>query len=165
MEQLAYSVAARNGVIPNHFEATDLVRLLQNRLLGYQALAESLIACRKAFITSDLDGIMQSVEIQSAHCAEIARAEQSILAYAQTAVASGEDLLARLAAPEAERASDVLRRTVELRNVILELNRTHGGIIRKLAHSNAVLRNIYANALVYADPRLDQSAPCRTLEE
>ena len=165
MEQLVYSVAARTGVISSHADATDLVRLLQSRLLGYQALADSLIACRKTYITSDLDGIMQSVEIQSVHCAEIARAEESIRAHAEAAAARGEGLLARLTAPEAERATNALRCTAELRNAILELNRTHAGIIRKLAHNNAVLRHLYANALVYADPRLDQSSPCRTLGE
>ncbi len=165
MEHLVYSVAVHSGVVPIHSDATDLVCLLQSRLLGYQALVENLVACRKAYINSDLDGIVQSVEIQSARCAEIARAEESIHAHEQTAATCGEGLLDQLAAPEAERASEVLRRTAELRNAVLELTLTHAGIIRELAHNNAVLRNLYANALVYADPRLSQSGPCRTLEE
>ncbi len=164
MEQLVYSVAVHNGVVPIHSDATDLVCLLQSRLLSYQALAENLVACRKAYINSDLDGIVQSVEIQSARCAEIVRVEESIRAHAHTAAACGEGPLDQLAAPEAERASDVLRRTAALRNVVQELTRTHAGIIRELAHNNAVLRNLYANALVYSDPRLNQSGPCRTLE-
>jgi hypothetical protein len=165
MEQLVYSIAVRNGVVPSRSNATDLVRLLQSRLLSYQGLAESLVACRKVFINSDLDGIMQSIEVQSAHCAEIARADERIRVHTQTAAACGQGLLDQLAAPEAERVSDVLRRTAELRNAILELSRTHAGIIRKLAHNNAVLRNLYANALVYADPRLSQNGSCRSLEE
>src|SRR2546427_12667247 len=101
MEQLVYSVPARNGVISSHSDAADLVRLLQGRLQSYQALADGLIACRKAYITSDLDGIMQSVEVQSALCAEIARAEESIRAHAEAATACGEGLLARLCPPRA----------------------------------------------------------------
>ncbi|SRR6266700_1615251 len=165
MEQLVYSVAARNGVIAVHSDAADLMRLLQSRLVNYQALAESLIACRQAYIASDLDEIMRSVEVQSSYCLEIERAEENIRASAQTATACGRGPLEYLTATEAERASDMLLRTAELRVGIQELNRTHAGIIRKLAHNNALLQNLYSNALVYADPRLSQSGPCRTLEE
>jgi methyl-accepting chemotaxis protein len=165
MEQLVYSIAARNGVISTHSDAADLMRLLQTRLANYQALAESLIASRQAYINSDLDEIMRSVEVQSSHCLEIARAEEHIRAHAQTATACGREPLEHLTATEAEQASDILLRTAELKVGILELNRTHAGIIRKLAHNNAVLQNLYSNALVYADPRLSQSGPCRTLEE
>jgi hypothetical protein len=165
MEQLVYSVAARNGVISSHSDAADLMRLLQDRLASYQALAENLIACRKAYISGDLDEIIRSVEVQSAHCFDIGRIEEGIRAQTQAATASGRRPLEHLTAADAERASDALLRTAELRVGILELNRTHAGIVRKLAHNNAVLQNLYSNALVYADPRLSQSGPCRTLEE
>src|SRR5258708_35685698 len=102
MEQLVYSVAARNGTISSHSDAADLMRLLQTRLTSYQALAENLIACRKAYINSDLDGIVQSVEVQSAHCLEIARIEENICAHTETAAACGRKPLEQFDAAEAE---------------------------------------------------------------
>src|SRR5205807_7552451 len=136
------------------------LRLLQTRLTTFVALAESLISCRAAFIRSNLDAIMQAVEIQSSHCNEIMRVEEGLAHYADPA--SHPKFLSPA---ETERSQELLRRHVEIKHTIQQLNRTYAGLVRKAAHNNAVLRNMYATALVYADPRPSQGAVCGRTEE
>jgi hypothetical protein len=162
MEQIAYTVAARYGGSAACFSSADFVRLLESRLRAYEALAQSLIGCRGDFIQSDIDGIMQWVELQSSHCTEITRAEEKLGHHGL----SGNGALPEYLSPaEVERATELLRRTTQLQHAIQQLNRIHAGLIRKAAHNNAVLRNLYATALVYADPRLGPGASCAGTEE
>src|SRR5690242_21636798 len=107
MEQLVYSVAA-GAIHGSHaaLSSTGYLHLLEARLQSFEALAESLTACRAAFIHSNLDAIMQSVEIQSAHCNEIVRAEQGLSNYANPASSPHPKFLSPA---EAERANELLR--------------------------------------------------------
>ena len=155
MEQLVYTVAAGSHGGSAALSGRGYLCLLETRLQSFEALAQSLVACRPAFIHSNLDAIMQSVEIQSSHCNEILRAEQGLERYANTASSPHPNFLSPA---EAERANELLRRTAALKIEIQQLNRTYAGMVRKAAHNNAVLRNLYATALVYADPRTTQGA-------
>jgi hypothetical protein len=161
MEQLFYTVAASHGG-PAGLSGAGYLHLLETRLAGLAALAESLTACRPAFAHSKLDAIMQSVEMQSAHCNEVARAEQGLAHYVSPDSTHLPDFLSPV---EAQRANELLRRTAALKQKIQQLNRTYAGLVRKAAHNNAVLRNLYATALVYADPRVNQGASCAGSEE
>jgi len=162
MEQVAYTIAANHRGPAAPLSSEDFVRLLETRLHGYEALAQSLIGCRPAFVLSDLDAIMTWVELQSSHCNEIQRAEQKLGQYGL--VASGP-LPGFISPADVERASELLRRTTQLKHAIQQLNRIYAGLVRKAAHNNAVLRNLYATALVYADPRLGPGPSCARTEE
>ncbi len=146
MDQLVYTVGGQAG-IPGRAGAADLLRLLEARLLGYESLAQSLLDCRQAYAQADLNGIAQFTETQSAHCHEIHRMEENIQ-MAQEGAGTRP-----LKDSEARRASEVQRRTKALRETVAGLNRTNACIVQKAAHNNAVLRNLYANVLVYANPR------------
>jgi hypothetical protein len=160
MEQLFYTVASHGG--PAGLSSAGYLHLMETRLAGFAALAESLTGCGPAFIHSNLDAIMQSVEIQSSHCNEIVRAEQGLAHYVNPASSPHPGFLS---AVEVQRANELLRRTAALKQEIQQLNRTYAGLVRKAAHNNAVLRNLYATALVYADPRANQGASCAVSEE
>lgn len=160
MEQLVYTVPARDGGIAA-LSSTGYLRLLETRLAKFAALAESLTTCKTAFIQSNVDAIMRCVEIQSTHCNEIMRTEQALAPYAKPA-RGVEDIF--LSPAEAERANELLRRTAGLKHDIQQLNRTYANLVRKAAHNNAVLRNLYATAIVYVDPRQNQGAFCGKVE-
>lgn len=161
MEQLVYTVAAGHS---GHavVSSAGYLRLLQTRLTTFEALAESLISCRVAFIQSNIDAIMQAVEIQSSHCNEIMRVEEGLAHYADRASGPHPKFLSPA---ETEQSQELLRRTVEIKHAIQQLNCTYAGLVRKAAHNNAVLRNMYATAIVYADPRPSQGAACGRTEE
>lgn len=149
MEQIVYTVAAQTGNKSVTFSSTEYLCLLEERLAGFEALADSLVQCRAAFISSSFESIMQWVEKQSLHCKEIKRAEQALARYQS----SNEKLGSLLSASEMEKAHELLRPTVEIKNAVQQLNRIYDGLIRKASQNNAVLRNLYATAFVYADPR------------
>jgi hypothetical protein len=150
MEQIVYSVPAHHG--PHAlFSGAEYLRLLAARLSGFDALAQSLLGSRSAFIQSDLDSMMQWVGQQSSHCNEIKRVEEAL---ASLVAPVSSQMSNFLSAAEAERAKDLLLRTAEIKNTVRQINRVYEGVVRKESHHNAVLRNLYATALVYADPRL-----------
>lgn len=161
MEQLFYTVAASHGGTAG-LSGAGYLHLLEARLAGFANLAESLSACRSAFIHSNLDAIMQAVEMQSSHCNEIVRAEQGLAHYVNSVSNPHQGFLSPI---EMQRANELLRHTTALQQKIQQLNRTYAGLVRKAAHNNAVLRNLYATALVYADPRVDHGATCAGPEE
>lgn len=161
MEQIVYTVTPHRSKTA-FFRGPDYVRLLETRLSGLEALAQSLVGCRAAFIESNVDSIMQWVEQQSSHCNEIRRAEQALVNHA---AADPHKLPEFLSPDEAERAKELLRRTVDLKSRVQQLNRTYAGMVRKASHNNALLRNLYATALVYADPRIGPGAVCGGTEE
>ena len=161
MEQLVYTVT------PSHSAHTALssdgyLRLLQARLTSFEALAECLLTCRSAFAKSDVEAIMQAVEIQSSHCNEITRVEERLAPYTGP---NSHPHPQFLSPAEAERAQELLRRAVEIKHAVQQLNRAYAGLVRKAAHNNAVLRNLYATAFVYADPRASERASCERPEE
>jgi hypothetical protein len=160
MEQLVYTVTAKGGGTAA-LSSMAYMRLLETRLAEFAALAESLTTCKTAFIQSNVDAIMRCVEIQSTHCNEILRAQQALAPYAKP-ICDAENIL--LSPAETERANELLRRTAELKREIQQLNRTYANLVRKAAHNNAVLRNLYASAFVYADPRQNQGAFCGKVE-
>jgi hypothetical protein len=150
MEQIVYTVAANRGGHAGSFNSAEYLRLIQARLSGFEALAQSLIGCRKAFIECDLDSILKCVEQQSSHCNEIIRTEQVLASHASESTQITEFL----SPSEVERAKELQRRTTEIKNAVQQLNCIYAGLVRKASQNNAVLRNLYATALVYADPRL-----------
>lgn len=149
MEQIVYTVAAHAGSKAVPFSSTEYLRLLGERLAGFEALAGTLVQCRTAFISSSFESIMQWVEKQSSYCNEIKRAEQALARYQ----AATEKLKSLLSSSEIEKASELLRRTAEIKSTVQQLNRIYDGLIRKANQNNAVLQNLYATAFVYADPR------------
>jgi hypothetical protein len=161
MEQTVYNVAAHHSGHVVSFNSAEYLRLIQARLAGFEALAQSLLDCHKAFIRCDLDSILQWVDQQSSHCSEITRAEQALASH----VPASLQLPEFLSPSEVERAKELLGRTTEIKGVVQQLNRTYAGLIRKASKSNAVLRNLYAMALVYADPRLGARESYRRTEE
>jgi hypothetical protein len=161
MEQIVYSVAAHRGPNPS-FNSTKYMHLLEVRLAGYDALAQSLLGCRSAFIHSDLDSMMQWVEQQSSHCNEIRRIEETLANHVGADITQPPDFLSPT---EAGRAKDLLQRTTELKNAVQQINRVYDGMVRQASHNNAVLRNLYATALVYADPRLGPHESYGRVEE
>lgn len=161
MEQIVYTVAANHSGHAGSFNSTEYLRLIQARLTSFEALAQSLIGCRKAFIECDLDSIMKWVEQQSSHCNEIIRTEQVLASH----VPASMQLTEFLSPSEVERAKELQRRTTDLKNAVQQLNRIYAGLVRKASQNNAVLRNLYATALVYADPRLGPRESCRRTEE
>jgi hypothetical protein len=161
MEQIVNNGAAHHSGHPVSFNSVEYLRLIQARLGGFEALAQSLLGCHKAFIQCDLESILQWVEQQSSHCNEIARAEQALASH----IPASMQLPEFLSPSEVECAKELLRRTSEIKNAVHQLNRTYAGIVRKAGKNNAVLRNLYATALVYADPRLGPRESCRRTEE
>jgi hypothetical protein len=155
-----YKVANRNGEPSVPGRGTEMLRLLEIRLKSYLALAESLVACLQPHIRLDIDGIMQAVEVQSTLCGEIANAEDRLRSLA----ASQHGLLS---IAEKARIVELERLTVQATKTVSLLNRSYASLVRKAAHNNAVLRNLYANALVYADPRAEiaQGRPSLATEE
>jgi hypothetical protein len=91
------------------------------------------------------------VEQQSSHCNEIRRIEEKLAVHLATDSTQPPNFLSP---DEAEKARDLLRRTTDQKNAVKQINRVYGGVVRQASHNNAVLRNLYATALVYADPRL-----------
>src|ERR1700685_27667 len=83
MEQIVYSVAAHHSINLS-LNSAKYLQLLEARLSGYDALAQSLLGCRTAFIQSDLDSLMQWVEQQSSHCNEIRRIEDMLASHLAT---------------------------------------------------------------------------------
>jgi hypothetical protein len=150
MEQIVYSVAAHRGTNLS-LNGAKYLQLLEARLSSYDALAQSLLGWRTAFIQSDLDSMMQWVEHQSSHCNEISRIEDTLASHL---TADSSQLPDFLSPAEAEKTRDVLRRTAEIKNAVQQVNRIYDGMVHQASHNNAVLRNLYATALVYADPRL-----------
>jgi hypothetical protein len=148
MEQIVYTVAAHAGNKAAQLSSTEYLRLLGERLASFEALADSLVQCRAAFISSSFEAIMHWVEKQSLHCSEIKRAEEVLARYQ-----SAEKLRSLLSPSDTEKANELLHRTVEIKSTVQHLNRIYDGLIRKAGQNNAVLRNLYATAFVYADPR------------
>ena len=148
MEQIVYTVAVHAGNKAAPLSSAEYLRLLEERFAGFEELAHSLLACRAAFISHSFESIMQWVEKQSLHCNEIKRAEQALARYQ-----SAEKLRGFLLPSEMEKANELLRRTVEIKSKVQQLNRVYDGLIRKANQNNAVLKNLYATAFVYADPR------------
>jgi hypothetical protein len=133
--------------------SAEFLRLLEARLHACEALAESLMACRSAFAAGDLSSIMQWVERQSAHCIEIQRLEAQL-----ASACSNKSQMNLLSSDESLWADELSRRTAHIKRSVQQLNRTYAELIRKTAHNNGVLRNLYATALIYADPRLGPGA-------
>ncbi|HZU32963.1 MAG TPA: hypothetical protein VFB79_17745 [Candidatus Angelobacter sp.] len=154
MEQLVYTVTRDGGAAA--LSSTGYLRLLETRLAKFAELAESLTSCRTVFIQSNVDALMRCIEVQAAHCNEILRIEQALEPYAK--------LTDFLSPAEQERAAELLRRAAGLKRDIQQLNRIYASLVRKAAHNNAVLRNLYATALVYADPRQNHGASCGKVE-
>jgi hypothetical protein len=148
MEQIVYTVAAHAGSKAAPLSSTEYLRLLEERLAWFEVLADSLVQCRAAFINSNFESIMQWVEKQALHCNEIKRVEQVLARYQ-----SAERLRSLLSSSEMEKAHALLQRTVKVKNTVQQLNRVYDGLIRKASQNNTVLRNLYANAFVYTDPR------------
>jgi hypothetical protein len=161
MEQIVYTVAAHRGSTAS-FSGVEYLRLVAARCAAFEALEQSLLACRSAFVLSDLNSILQWVEVQSSHCNEIRRLEQSLASHAGP---DSSQLPNFLSPSEAERATELLHRTAELKKKVRQLNCTYAGLVRKASHNNAVLRNLYATALVYADPRIGPRASSGRAEE
>src|SRR5215831_9570376 len=111
MEQLVYTVTTNSHGGPAALSGGGYLCLLESRLQSFEALAQSLIACRPAFIHSNLDAIMQSVEVQSSHCNEIVRAEHGLAYYVNAASSPHPKFLSPA---ETERANELLRRTAAL---------------------------------------------------
>jgi hypothetical protein len=153
MEQLANKVAADHPGITSGAPATALLTQLQARLQSYESLAQSLVECRTAYSQSNLQGIEEAIEIQLAHCHEIDRMEAGLRSLMEGDLRTSRGTPGLLSDEEARRAHDLLRRTNVLKHAIAALNRVYACIVQKSAHNNAILRNLYANALVYADPR------------
>lgn len=160
MDQLVYSVTAHRG--NTAFGGEQYLRLMASRCLAYEALEQSLAGCRSAYILSDVNAIMQWVELQSSHCNEILRLETSLASHLQTDISK---IPAFLSPVEAERANELLQRTAEVKGKVRQLNSIYAGLVRKASHNNAVLQNLYATALVYADPRIGPRASCGKAEE
>ena len=158
MEQALYTVARGKGGPIAPATGTEFLRLLELRLQEYQALAESLIHCHLPYVRCDLDGIMQGVEVQSLLCQQIAHVEARLRTLQPFCKSFGAD------APQV-RIEELQRLTLEAKEKVSFLNRSHASLIRKAAHNNAVLRHLYANALVYADPRTDQPSGLNLAKE
>jgi hypothetical protein len=150
MEQALYTAARSKGARIAPANGTELLRLLVLRLKDYQALAESLANCHLAYAGCDLEGIMYGVEVQSSLCQQITHLESQLRTLQTSGKGLGDD------APQS-RIEELQRLTVEVKKQVSILNRTHASLVRKAAHNNAVLRHLYANALVYADPRTDSA--------
>lgn len=150
MEQIVYTVAVHHGSTAS-FNGVEYLRLAEERCIAFEALAQSLLSCRSAFVLSDINAILQWVEVQSSHCNEIRRLEHSLAGHFGPDSSQPPNFLSP---SEAERATELLHRTAELKKKVQQLNCTYARLVRKASHNNAVLRNMYATALVYADPRV-----------
>ncbi len=161
MEQVLYKIANRNGEASVPGRGTEMLRLLESRLKCCQALEESIAGCLQPHIRLDIDGMMQAVEVQSTLCGEIAHTEDRL----RRLLTSANRV--PLTDSEKARIAELERLTAGAKNAVSSLNRTYASLVRKAAHNNAVLRHLYANALVYADPRVEiaQGRPSLATEE
>ena len=161
MEQIVYTVAAHRGCTAS-YNGVEYLRLAEARCVALEALAQSLIGCRSAFVLSDVNAILQWVEVQSSHCNEIRRLDESLTIH----FGPDSSRLSEILSPaEVERATELLHHTTELKKKVQQLNSTYARLVRKASHNNAVLRNMYATALVYADPRVGPRASGGRAEE
>jgi hypothetical protein len=142
-----------------------LVCLLEDRLRGYQLLAESLEVWRRAFVENDLQQLMQQVDAQFSCCSWIAAAEDSLRKYAQRNLLTPADWSLGFPPEEARQVKHLVAETASLRAAVAQLNRVNARIVEKAALRNAILRNLYGNTLVYGDPRAFSRGPQRWLEE
>jgi hypothetical protein len=165
MEHFVRNPAANGGGEAGPKNGAALVCLLEERLDACGKLEESLRNCRVDYIHCDLDRVLQSIQIQSYCCERIAAAEAAIRGrdkkylFPETPGTSGPEMV------ESQRARRILEETAVMRASISRLSRTHAHMIARLAYTNAILKNLYANALVYDDPRTVAGQPRRWLEK
>jgi hypothetical protein len=165
MEHFAQNPAAHSGGESGTTNGTALVRLLEERLDACRKLEESLKSCRVHYIQSDLDRVLQSIQIQSYCCERIAAAEAALNAHGERFSSLNIPGTPGQEPGESQRARRILEETATLRASISRLSRTHARIIARLAYTNGILNNLYANALVYGDPRMGAGQPRRWLEK
>jgi hypothetical protein len=122
-------------------------RLLEERLLSYQALAQNLAGGSDAYVTRDPDGIMEFVHRQLSCSAAIARAEEMVDRYSKLHPSPPNE------SRQAPRSGDLLRRTVSIKRSLHETIRTHSMIVREAIRNNFILQNLHASSHEYADPR------------
>jgi hypothetical protein len=157
MEKFLYSAAARRGA-RTPLSGADLLRVLESRRQSYQALSDSLAECRAAFIANNIDGIMTGVEVQSALCEDIRRYQDSIQAFCRQHAPAQSNLADVLSEAELMQAQDIMRQSMVVIARVSQQNKVYADMVRKAAHHNALLRNLYQNGIVYSDPRLNESS-------
>jgi hypothetical protein len=156
MEKMVYSAAAQSGARAS-LSGADLLRLLESRRQRYVALSASLAQCRSAFIVNDIDGIMTGVVVQSTLCEDIQRHEAAIHAFCRQHDPEKTSLSEVLTSAELAQAKDIMRQSMAVIAQVFQQNKVYADMVRKAAHNNAVLRNLYQNRIVYSDPRLNES--------
>ncbi len=165
MEHSVQNPTAHSGGETGTTNGAARVCLLEERLDACRKLEESLRSCRADYIRCDLDRVLQSIQIQSRCCERIAAAEAALSGldkkhlFPETPGTSGPEPV------EAQRARRVLEETAVVRTSVSRLARTHAHMIARLAYTNAILKNLYANATVYGDPRAAAEQPRRWLEK
>jgi hypothetical protein len=157
MEKLLYSAAARRGAHAS-LSGADLLRVLESRRQSFQALSNSLAECRVAFIANNIDGIMTGVETQSALCEDIQRYQVSIQTFCQQHAPAKRNLADVLSEAELTQAQEIMRQSMVVIAQVFQQNKVYADMVRKAAHNNAVLRNLYQTGVVYSDPRLNESS-------
>jgi len=165
MEHFVQNPPAHSGGETGTTNGPAPVCLLEERLDACRTLEESLRNCRADYIRCDLDRVLQSIQIQSRCCERIAAAEAAMRGLdkkylsPETPDTPGPEL------EEGQRARRIAEETALVRTSVSRLARTHARMIARLAYTNSILKKLYANALVYGDPRAAAEHPRRWLEK
>lgn len=165
MEHPVQNPPANSGGEPGTTNGSAQVCLLEERLDACRKLEESLLSCRAHYINCDLDRVLQSIQIQSGCCERIAGAEAAMRGLDKKYLSPEIPGAPGQEPAEAQRVRRILEETAVVRNSVSRLARANARMIARFAYTNSILKNLYANALVYGDPRTAAEQPRRWLEK
>jgi hypothetical protein len=139
-------------------EIDQYLSLLDRRLILLRELAEQLVACRKEFVSMNLEGMYGSIAHQEDICRKIQSLQPGMTQLQQTCARQLQ--LKKLDEPrtleESARARRLREVMSDLRNTqdeVSRLNRIHAAYLRRCGRTVNMLMNYLANyAFTYARP-------------